>query len=580
MLHKPKGRLTQQIRMFFLFVHTVKYLRWPQIWFRLYYRVRKVRSGFISQLGERTWIKPWEAPLRKTPLSILSLKKVTFLNEQGELNHSSDWNNAEKTKLWLYNLHYFDALNSLDAPHQTALLEQFINKWIQENPPYQGNGWEPYPLSIRLVNLVKWYSKRATSLSLQTRGFLGIQANALMQQLEYHIGGNHLFINGKALVFIGVFLEGTEALIWLEKGLKILDRELKEQFLKDGAHYELSPMYHALMIWDLCDLINLADCSNQPELKARKEKWQATLSKALTWLERMCHPDGGISFFNDATFGIAPSLEEIQGYAEYINQGFKQHSISKASIDKLTRDQTAESRLKAPLSLTWLKESGYCVVNIDHHGKAILDIGKIGPTYQPGHAHADSLSLELSLYGERVLVNSGISQYGNDLTRQLQRGTKAHNTVTINHENSSEVWGGFRVARRAYPVHLSIHENPDNIHVNCSHNGYRRLPGRNTHERQWTFLHRKVSIMDRIDGAFQTAEARFYFHPDILIQNLSHHRIQATLVSGNRIIISIVNALDVCIESTTWHPYFGSSIANVCLVTTFKSAELLTEIEW
>lgn len=86
--------------------------------------------------------------------------------------------------------------------------------------------------------------------------------------------------------------------------------------------------------------------------------------------------------------------------------------------------------------------------------------------------------------------------------------------------------------------------------------------------------------MDRIDGAFQTAEARFYFHPDILIQNLSHHRIQATLVSGNRIIISIVNALDVCIESTTWHPYFGSSIANVCLVTTFKSAELLTEIEW
>lgn len=569
MLQTSKAMLSEHLNKFFLYFHTVKYLRWPQIWFRLYYRVKKIRPVCLSLLSERTWIRSWGGPLRIMPLSIESLKRVTFLHEHGELKHADDWNDAKKNKLWLYHLHYFDALNSIDAPHQTELLEQFMDKWVQENPPCQGNGWEPYPLSIRLVNLVKWYSRRAIPLSSSTRAILGIQANALRQQLEYHLGGNHLFINGKALVFIGVFLEGPEASMALDQGLKILDIEMKLQFLKDGGHYELSPMYHALITWDLCDLIQLALCSNHPELLKRIETWQSTLSKAFAWLESMCHPDGEISFFNDSTFGVAPTLEEIKNYIEYIHRMMPQKFMLKT-----------KSQEKASYTATWLKESGYCVMDIDPVSKVILDIGKIGPNDQPGHAHADSLSFEFSLYGERVLVNSGISQYGNDSIRQLQRGTKAHNTVTIDDENSSEIWGGFRVARRAYPVDLSIQQTPDSIHVHCAHHGYRRLPGKNTHERQWTLIPRKLSILDRIDGTFDTAKARFYFHPDIHVQVIGPERIVVTMVSGNKITLHVAHALDVHVESSTWHPHFGGSIANVCLVATFKKAELLTEIEW
>jgi len=561
MLHKSKARFSKQFRTFLLLFHTVKYLRWPQIWFRLYYHVRKVRPVFIPQMRERIWEKRWEGPYRIVPLSILTLNKVIFLDEPGDLISPEDWNCAKKNKIWLYNLHYFDALNSIHAVHQTSLLTAFIDKWVQENPPCQGNGWEPYPLSVRLVNLVKWYSQPIITVTEKTREMLGIQAHALMQQLEYHIGGNHLFTNGKALVFIGAFLEGEQANVWLNKGLKLLDAEMNEQFLKDGAHYELSPMYHALMIWDLCDLINLANRSGIPEFISRKEKWQPLLLDALTWLQCMCHPDGGISFFNDAAFGIAPSLEEIQDYCKYLNL--------------VIPDKSSHA-----FSLAWLKESGYCVVNIDSNSKAILDVGEIGPEYQPGHAHADSLSFELSLYGERVFVNSGISQYGNDVTRQLQRGTKAHNTVNINHENSSEVWSGFRVARRAHPVHLSINENAECIKINCSHDGYRRLPGRNRHERQWEFLPNRLSIMDSIRGAFQKAEARFYFHPGIMLQVLHSQCIQGTLACGKKVFVNIKNAQDLHIESSTWHPYFGVSEANDCLVATFKNSELLTEIEW
>jgi hypothetical protein len=32
----------------------------------------------------------------------------------------------------------------------------------------------------------------------------------------------------------------------------------------------------------------------------------------------------------------------------------------------------------------------------------ILDVAPVGPDYLPGHAHADTLSFELSLFGQRA----------------------------------------------------------------------------------------------------------------------------------------------------------------------------------
>jgi hypothetical protein len=46
--------------------------------------------------------------------------------------------------------------------------------------------------------------------------------------------------------------------------------------------------------------------------------WKQILERGLDWLQTMCHPDGEISFFNDAAFGIAPALAELMGYAESI----------------------------------------------------------------------------------------------------------------------------------------------------------------------------------------------------------------------------------------------------------------------
>ncbi|WP_413889259.1 heparinase II/III family protein [Candidatus Aalborgicola defluviihabitans] len=73
-----------------------------------------------------------------------------------------------------------------------------------------------------------------------------------------------------------------------------------------------------------------------------------------------------------------------------------------------------------------------------------MDVAPVGPAYLPGHAHADTLSFELSVSGQRVVVNGGTSRYGLGPLRLRERETAAHSTVEVAKQSSSEVWGGFR----------------------------------------------------------------------------------------------------------------------------------------
>ena len=98
------------------------------------------------------------------------------------------------------------------------------------------------------------------------------------------------------------------------------------------------------------------------------------------------------------------------------------------------------------------------------------------PINLPGHAHADSLSFELSIRGNRVLVNSGTSEYRIGAERLRQRGTAAHNTLVIEGQDSSEVLVGLpRCASCAPFIGLSCRSVGGTAIVECSHDGYRRL---------------------------------------------------------------------------------------------------------
>ncbi|HHX8459571.1 TPA: heparinase II/III family protein, partial [Vibrio diabolicus] len=464
-----------------------------------------------------------------------------FLNRTSKIE---SWNDAKFEKLWLYNLHYFDYLNSNDCKNNTLKYKNIVESWIDKNPPCVGNGWEPYPTSLRIVNWIKFISS-SKHLDRRNLDSLYIQAKVLRQTLEYHLLGNHLFSNAKALIFAGSFFSSPESNEWLRKGLKILDIEIHEQILKDGGNFELSPMYHNIMLADMLDLYNLAKSEVNSQLTAKIESWKVLIEGMITWSVRMSHPDGDVSFFNDSTTGIAPSLDWLLDYSNKL--GIKLSPIENSGS----------------MSHTYLKDSGYLVV-VDKNIKAILDVGKIGPDYIPGHAHADTLSFEISLFGERVFVNSGISEYGLSKERLRQRKTSAHNTVEVDLEDSSEVWGGFRVARRAYPSKVKINNTNNILSVNCSHDGYKRLSGKVTHLRKWSFSRNEVCVSDQIIGGFNSAISVLHLHPTVKIEVVSKNEMSLQLSSGNTVLIRFSSPFYV--EDSTWHPEFGLSIPNKRIV--------------
>lgn len=352
-------------------------------------------------------------------------------------------------------------------------------------------------------------------------------------------------------------------------GLELLDRELPEQVLDDGGNFELSPMYHSIMLMDVLDLINIANVFEHSELKQRLEVWKNKARDMAGWLKAMCHPDGEISMFNDAAMGIAPAPAKLFRYYDSLSEGDSWSVVRGPWSEKAIADY-GQRKSDNGKRTTILKESGYVRLE-NNKAVALLDVAKVGPDYIPGHAHADSLSFELSVFGQRLLVNSGTSCYGLSDERLRQRGTAAHNTVVINNENSSEVWSGFRVARRAYPADLVVNE--DQQSVSCSHTGYRWLKGKPEHTRQWSLTEQQLNVKDSVKGAFSTAQARYHLHPDVKARfnetPTPKESIEFTLPEGQVVKMHIKNGT-AKLEPGSWHPEFGLSLPTQCVVVDFS----------
>ena len=240
-----------------------------------------------------------------------------FLNEEKFLSEIG-WDGAECGKLWRYNQHYFDDLNSFGADQRYDFHRQLMFDWIDKNKAGSGTGWEPYPTSLRIVNWIKW-SFAGHTLPDECLQSLTIQTRWLSKNIEWHILGNHLFANAKALVFAGLFFDGEEPRRWLDTGLEILINEVSEQVLPDGGHFERSPMYHSIFLEDMLDIINLFEAFPNVTISDQLKLFRKIASRMLTWLENMCHPDQEIAFFNDAAIGIAPTPKALRSYARRLN---------------------------------------------------------------------------------------------------------------------------------------------------------------------------------------------------------------------------------------------------------------------
>ena len=558
------------------FLRTIRPLRREQLVGRVLYRLRSPSPVVVAEPPAlRTASTRWLVE-RIGRASFSASGEPRFLNRVGSLDGPEAWNTPVEEKLWLYNLHYFDDLGAMDAERRAEFHAALVLRWIEENPIGNGVGWEPYPLSLRVVNWIKW-ALRFQNLEAAFHGSpdaitkfnrsLAEQGLWLEKRLEFHLLGNHLLANAKALLFLGAYFEGADAARWLEAGQRIAKRELEEQVLCDGGHFELSPMYHAIVLADLIDVLALANVFPAAMDDGLVRAIDCAVKRMAMWLRAMTHPDGEIAFFNDAAFGIAPNPSDL---------------LRLAGADKLGQP-SCEDGPKQP-SLNSLSSSGYHRLEA---GSAVLiaDIAEIGPAYLPGHAHADTLSFELSLFGRRVIVNGGTSCYGTSARRVRERGTRAHSTVCIGGSDSSEVWSGFRVGRRAHasltelPSQLSEFDSPTAVSIAGRHDGYRYLPGGPIHSRSWRLSRNQLRVLDHIFPLRQPAQARYILHPDVSLSLNGDFKAQLEIPGGGGAAV-LTASVPLRLERVDWSPEFGTRIETNAIAIDFDGDSVALCLEW
>jgi uncharacterized heparinase superfamily protein len=253
-----------------------------------------------------------------------------------------------------------------------------------------------------------------------------------------------------------------------------------------------------MILEDCLDLINVLKLRNESKLQAVTKKLEDAADRMVAFLGGLCHPDEQIALFNDAAFGTEMPPQNLFKYYE---------DLTNKTV----------STPKGPL-LSY-PDTGYYVMSADSGNRMLIDCGPIGPDYQPGHSHCDTLSFELSLKGRRVIVDSGCSQYEDSEIRKYNRGNRGHNTIMIDGENQSEVWSSHRCARRAKPLYAELDRQSDGtLFFKGAHDGYRRLKGRPIHHRSVKWLNDTILIEDRIEGhGRHDIESRLHIHPDLKV---------------------------------------------------------------
>ena len=420
--------------------------------------------------------------------------RFVFLNKE-KVFSKIDWNFDEYGKLWNYNLNYFDFLqqNCLDKNTGLELINDFIEKFPQIN-----NGREPYPTSLRVINWIKFISKNKVSDD-RIDCYLSKQSYEIINNLEYHLLGNHLLENAFALLFLSYYFKDEKI---YKKSKAILIKELNEQILKDGGHFELSPMYHSIILFRILDCINLLK-SNDWIKDDLLEFIVSKSEKMLSWLNIIVYSDGTFPMLNDSSCGVAHSSDSLFNYARNMGLDWKNLPLGESGYRKWKNDSL----------------------------EIILDVGNIGPDYIPGHAHADTFSFELRYNGEPIIVDPGVSTYEIGLKRIEERSTSFHNTIMVNCLNSSSIWGGFRVADRAKIVNLY----EKNKSIEASHNGFKSI--KSIHTRNFSLNDNKFEIRDSI--AFKKKYINYsflHFHP-----NCNLVLKEKMLIVNNRLFINFVN---------------------------------------
>ena len=337
---------------------------------------------------------------------------------------------------------------------------RLVATWIEAHPPHDGDAWHPYPLSTRAGNWIAALTLLPELASPELSSSLWWQPLRLRANVEDDVLGNHLIRNARALVLGGAAFGSADL---TRRGIDLLRRELPEQVLSDGGHYERSPSYHLVVLRDLLEI-----------QAASPHSWLAeAIERMRTFAAALARPDGAPALFNDGTVD-APQLDLPE----------------------------------AQEGLSVFEDSGFVVVR-DGALWLAFRCGPPSPSFLPAHAHADALSFQLWWRGRPVLVDPGTFTYEPGADRDWFRSTRAHSTVCVDGRSQFRLWGAFRSGPLPKVSLRYARERALEASV--------VLPGRVRHVRRIEWADDEVWIYDQLEGKGRhRVQSRLILAPDAL----------------------------------------------------------------
>ena len=456
-------------------------------------------------------------------LALLQLVGVSHPWSAPYVWHPTGWPRGRLETLVLHSMEYLEALDD-------AIVAATVRSWIEANPANEPGDWRDvwnsWTLATRCVVWMQELARRSRLGRDLRHGIarsLAEQVAFLERNLELDIGGNHLIRNVRALAWASRFFHGPSAARWGRIAERLIERELGEQVLADGMHFERSPAYHAVVLGDLLE------CATVLDPGPVRDRLIEALGRMSQVLADLTHPDGQVSLFNDGGLHMArPTSTILEAY----------RSVTGVGIE--------------PRPMIDLPAAGY-FGRRDGTDYVLVDCGAVAPDHLPAHGHGDVLSFEWDLAGQRLVVDAGVFEYHGPW-RSYSRSTRSHNTVTVDDADQCEFWSAFRIGRRPKHVRAERRLDAERLILEGSHDGYSRLSGQPIHHRSLSASVGRVDVEDRVvGGAGQAVRARLLFHPDCTVRPTEN----GVILERDRVRARLRTASPTSIVPAWWMPDFG-----------------------
>lgn len=405
-----------------------------------------------------------------------------------------------------------------DSRYRTACLGQLAS-WMSANPPLVGINWASMlELAFRSISWIwalQFFAVDSDETPWIADLLLGLvrQLRHVERNLSYYFSPNtHLLGEALALYVAGRALpELRSSRRWTATGRAILIAEIDRQIADDGGHAERSAHYHRYTLDFYLMALAVARVTRDADAVGPFEEVALRLAFACRLLadDRGRLPQLG----DDDGGALAPLCDRAPDAARsslWIAAALLERPelrigrtpeeafwfLADPALMPLVARAAAAPPPTAPLSGA-LPDTGYYVSRSPSGDHLVVDAGPHG-FQNGGHAHADALSLTLTVRGNPLLIDPGTGCYTIDpAMRDRFRSSQLHNTLTLDGRSQSLPRGPFHWAHTATSEPQRWRTNSAFDYVEARHDGYAPIE----HRRHVLAMHGDLLIVADLVGA-------------------------------------------------------------------------------